>query len=72
MLEQQGGSCGICETPITFHPKATACVDHCHMTGVVRGILCRKCNAGLGALGDTICSVSKALKYLEAVTLRKI
>lgn len=72
MLANQGGVCGICETPLTFHPKATACVDHCHSSGEVRGILCRKCNAAIGALGDTASSIKKAISYLEQATVREI
>lgn len=72
MLENQGGVCGICETALTFHPKATACVDHCHSTGVIRGILCRKCNAAIGSLGDTTYSVSKAVSYLQKALVREI
>lgn len=72
MLREQGGVCGICGIELTFSPKATACVDHCHSTGAIRGILCRKCNAGIGALGDTASSVAKAVVYLQKATLREI
>lgn len=72
MLDKQGGVCGICGVELTFHPKATACVDHCHSTGDVRGILCRKCNAAIGALGDTASSVAKAVAYLQKTALREI
>ena len=40
-------------------------VDHCHTTGTVRGLLCQKCNTGIGLLGDTHSSLLKALEYLE-------
>jgi hypothetical protein len=42
------------------------CVDHCHDTGRVRGILCRKHNFAIGLLGDTPEGVQKALDYLWA------
>ena len=42
MLERQGKVCGICKTP-----GKPLCVDHCHATGKVRGLLCRDCNLGL-------------------------
>jgi len=36
-----------------------------HESGTVRGILCRKCNLGLGLLGDNVESLSRALAYLS-------
>lgn len=42
------------------------CVDHCHKTGKVRGILCRKHNAALGILGDNVDGVQRALEYLRS------
>lgn len=40
-------------------------LDHCHTTGVFRGLLCSKCNNGLGMLGDSIASLEKAIEYLK-------
>jgi hypothetical protein len=71
MLEQQGGLCAICgreETQIntkTDKPFSLA-VDHCHKTGAVRGLLCMKCNRGLGLFEDNIEVLKKALAYLGA------
>src|SRR5690242_47776 len=48
MLERQHHACGICERRFTGKP----CVDHCHMTGLVRGLLCQGCNLALGHLQD--------------------
>jgi hypothetical protein len=61
ILESQGGGCGICEIkPVGDRPL---CVDHCHDSGKVRGILCDKCNTRLQALEDPIYR-AKAEKYL--------
>ena len=58
LLDTFNHSCALCgET-------ADICVDHCHRTGKVRGILCRKHNAAIGALGDSADEVRKALDYL--------
>lgn len=40
------------------------CVDHDHITGEVRGVLCRSCNKAIGQLGDTAESVQRAADYL--------
>jgi hypothetical protein len=59
ILEDQGGLCAIClKRPGTQ-------VDHDHKTGKVRGILCLKCNAGLGALKDNLQLVWSAVDYLH-------
>ena len=41
------------------------CIDHCHETNQVRGLLCRSCNLGLGMLGDNVAGLRFAVKYLE-------
>lgn len=40
-------------------------LDHDHITGKIRGVLCDMCNVGIGRLGDTILGVKQALQYLE-------
>lgn len=62
MLEAQGGCCAICKKVQTGRRLF---VDHDHATGAVRGILCQKCNSGIGMLGDTSNGVRSALAYLE-------
>lgn len=51
MLISQGFACAICqksETTVIRGQKIGLSVDHCHETGEVRGLLCRKCNQGIG------------------------
>jgi len=50
MLRLQEGRCAICANE--FAEDLTPHVDHCHETGVVRGLLCSPCNSGIGFLGD--------------------
>ncbi len=72
MLEDQGGVCAVCglaETamkPHKYDPTPELSIDHCHMTGLVRGLLCIRCNVGMGALGDTVAGLKNALAYLQA------
>lgn len=65
MLRQQGGSCKIClKSAHTFSKKL--CVDHCHTSGKIRGLLCDSCNVSIGRMGDNIENFKRAIKYLEA------
>ena len=61
MLKKQNYLCGIC----FVDEGKSLCIDHDHITSRVRGLLCSRCNKGLGLLGDSINSVKSALKYLE-------
>ena len=60
IVASQNGTCPICgKKPKKFH------VDHDHATGAVRGLLCLKCNSGMGVLGDDVAILVKAIKYLR-------
>ncbi len=51
MLVEQGGRCACCGEPFsgpTKDGKRSVCVDHCHKTGRVRGLLCSGCNVAIG------------------------
>ena len=62
MLVSQGGVCKICGTD---NKGRLLCVDHDHITGKVRALLCNNCNTGLGMLKDNILILEKALEYLK-------
>ena len=67
MLAAQHGGCAVCGgTNGSSRNRKLLCVDHCHHTGKVRGLLCDNCNRGIGALKDDLGLVRKALLYLEA------
>lgn len=59
MRAAQGGRCAICNT------AATLCADHCHRTGVVRGLLCSPCNLSIGKMKDDPVRLRSAADYLE-------
>ena len=65
MLESQNGQCAICGIVQPIAGKRTFCVDHCHRTGKVRGILCTRCNTVLGNALDRVEILSAAILYLE-------
>lgn len=60
LLEQQNHKCFICET----EDWRNLAVDHNHQTGQVRGLLCTKCNTGIGQFQDNIELLLKAVEYL--------
>jgi len=68
MYESQLGLCAICnesQQGITKDGEERfLCVDHCHKTGKVRGLLCARCNAGLGQFQDNPEFLISASKYL--------
>jgi hypothetical protein len=63
MYNKQNGCCKICK----IHQsdlKIRLCVDHCHETGKVRGLLCKHCNTVLGMAKDNIDILEEAKQYL--------
>jgi len=70
-LKQQNGGCAICGSVSgkanKNHDRLT--VDHSHMSGQVRGILCHRCNFGLGQFDDDIELLLKAIEYLKSYNL---
>lgn len=61
MLSCCNNSCEICGDEFVKTPN----IDHCHNTDIVRGLLCSKCNAGIGLLNDNIETLESAVKYLS-------
>lgn len=66
LIESQGGCCKICGD---VTPNQRLSVDHDHVTGRVRGLLCRSCNLGLGMFRDNASFLVRASKYLNNVSL---
>ena len=62
MVEAQKGLCAICSQPAAG--KKRGHVDHCKKTKKIRGILCTKCNTGIGLLGDDPKRLLLAVAYL--------
>jgi len=64
LLESQGSRCAICGVHVDNLKKSLA-VDHSHETGNIRGLLCTKCNVGLGHFQDSQALIMAAAEYLE-------
>jgi hypothetical protein len=61
MLEMQDGKCAVCEEV----PERQIHIDHDHVTGEVRGLLCFRCNITLGKVGDDPDLLQKMIEYLK-------
>ncbi len=61
MLVEQNGVCAICLEPPTTKPL---CVDHCHATGLVRGLLCSGCNTAIGMMKENPKALGMAIVYI--------
>lgn len=66
MLADQGGVCAICKK--TNRKNKRLCIDHCHKTDKVRGLLCDDCNLMLGHSKDNEDVLREAISYLERNT----
>ncbi len=68
MVAEQGGLCAICgniERVIHGGRLRSLCIDHNHVTGKIRRLLCSTCNRVLGLMGDDPERLRKAASYLE-------
>ncbi len=64
MFTKQNGCCAICTIHQSELKKALA-VDHCHLTGEIRGLLCKGCNRGIGYFNDSADKLYAAISYLS-------
>lgn len=64
LYKKQKGKCAICRSR---EPKGKGGfhVDHCHQTGVVRGLLCTHCNMFLGLVKDDVAVLRRAIRYVK-------
>ena len=64
LFASQGFACGACGSPNPNSKKGWS-TDHCHKTGVIRGIVCHHCNIGIGHAKDNAETLRKWIAYLE-------
>lgn len=70
MVAAQDGRCAICRkletvTDPRYGQIRLLAVDHCHITGGVRGLLCSRCNMALGMFGDDLDRIMAVAAYLK-------
>lgn len=62
--------CDICKRKMDKgNGPVSCCVDHCHKTGKVRGLICRACNTGIGKFKDSPALLRRAISYLKGELL---
>lgn len=71
LVNKQNCKCAICEKELNKNVSnkenkdADLCIDHCHTTNKVRGLLCRDCNFAIGLIKDNIKILENAIYYLS-------
>ena len=66
LLLNSGNACAICsQRPNGTRARSRLHVDHCHVTGKFRGMLCPNCNTALGMVKDNIKTLRLMIAYLE-------
>jgi len=65
MLQKQNGSCAICFVKEEQQRNKVLVVDHNHLTGAVRSLLCNNCNRGIGLLKENQEVILRAADYLK-------
>jgi len=70
LFAKQNNSCAICKT--TKPGGGAWSTDHCHKTGITRGILCRQCNLMLGFAKDNPDTLHAAIEYLQLHKMKAI
>jgi hypothetical protein len=65
MAIAQNNRCAICRADSPGWKKRTWCVDHCHESKVVRGLLCHDCNTSLGKFKHDRAILQSAIDYLK-------
>ncbi len=64
MYEKQNGKCAICDAPES-DSKRCLHVDHDHKTGIIRNLLCTRCNSAMGLVGENLQIIQNMIDYLH-------
>lgn len=65
ILNEQDEQCRICGMPEKYNTHGRLEVDHDHATGLVRGLLCGRCNKAIGLMLDDAGLLEAAANYLR-------
>lgn len=64
LIAQQNGKCAVCEIELGLLKPSLVHVDHDHRTGRVRGVICARCNVGMGYFSDDPQVLLRMVDYL--------
>jgi hypothetical protein len=65
MVAKQDGKCAACKRTPSDSVRGVLCVDHCHETNTIRGLLCHACNIALGKIDDNQDTLFELAVYLQ-------
>lgn len=65
----QNNQCAICKHFFNLDKPKLIHVDHDHITGVIRSLLCHYCNSALGLLKEDPAIIKNMLLYIEKHTI---
>lgn len=65
LRKQQDYKCAICNIHEKDAVRGKLYVDHSHITGENRGLLCAKCNSALGLFKENVVTMQNAVKFLK-------
>ena len=72
LFEAQHGACAICKAKAASARAERLCVDHCHKSGKVRGLLCVRCNHMISRMGDDLDGVMRYVDYLRSADAKPL
>lgn len=64
ILKEQQYQCKLCKLDLRRVDSRNICLDHCHKTGYIRGVLCRNCNGVLGKIENLATRAKKDLSHV--------
>lgn len=70
MWQNQNGNCAGCLEPLVIGARTH--IDHCHDSGIVRGLLCSSCNLAIGKIKDRPTTLRRLAAYLERSLIREV
>lgn len=68
--KKQNYCCKLCSAHESEQPHGRLYIDHCHHTGLYRGLLCNNCNLALGGFKDNLEVMKKAIDYVKEASVR--